>query len=751
MMDIEERAGLQERIDLAMERIAQIPEEKNCAEAFADYFARTADFLLLLCDESARIKTKGIFTKPHLEELKARNHALYEDVLPENYGKSYADPDYAARQLGEGYGQLLSFLYREMRSLIPFVYEDRPEEIAIRLELFVEVYVCFVYAWQEVQDAGVSETGTGAAQADIAQASETGTGAAQAGDRQLGTAQAGLPDAESLRKILYWFVSDYAETAAERHLEELLVPEGNFAVDIIRTADLTDEAYLFSYGEYISENELETARFLASLPEEKIQLMADTYTEGYRIGFEITGKDLSKKKTVEIRYQLGFERMMRRAVENFEKMGLGVTCYRAATSILYNPSIFKTGYYGGEVNRQYDFDHKDDKALFFDKIYMQHKLEVTRTAFEKLKEEARGYAGPAVLETFGEHGFEPENKETSPRMSEEQNAIFVEYRTLAGQLQRQYILEEERSFTIIAFPIPQIADSFDEELVRELGMKNATEVYHAFFEDIIRINTLDYKLYRGIQQCLIDALDTADYCEVKGMNGNRTDLKVNLWKLADPSKETIFENCVADVNIPVGEVFTSPVLKGTEGVLHVSRVYLNGLEYRDLEITFEDGMIKSYDCKNFASKEENRNFLRENVLFRHKTLPIGEFAIGTNTTAYTVARKYRVQDKMPILIAEKTGPHFAVGDTCYSHAEEVRVYNPDGKEIVARDNEVARLRDKAPEKAYFNCHTDITIPYDELLELTAVRKDNSRVEIIRDGRFVLPGTEQLNEALKEQI
>lgn len=77
---------------------------------------------------------------------------------------------------------------------------------------------------------------------------------------------------------------------------------------------------------------------------------------------------------------------------------------------------------------------------------------------------------------------------------------------------------------------------------------------------------------------------------------------------------------------------------------------------------------------------------------------------------------------MPILIAEKMGPHFAVGDTCYSHAEEVKVYNPDGKEIVARDNEVAALRSVNPSKAYFNCHTDITIPYDELAELTAVKR-----------------------------
>lgn len=698
-----------ERQALAMERIHEIAQEaRSCVDRqFAPYFAGVAKFLILLEEEGEFLAAGGQKTAS-LEKLQERNRALYEDVLPENYGTSYANPQFAAEQLGEEFGLMLSFLYREMRSVIPFVYEERTEEIVIRLELFVEIYAAFSYAFREAE----------------------------------------TPKPEDIRQILYWFVSDYTETAAEQHLREMLVPDYNFAIDLIKHADLTDVRYLFSYGEYVGENELETARFLATLSQEKINIMADTYTEGYRIGFEVTGKDLSKKRTVEIRYRLGFERMMRRAVENFEKMGLKAVCYRAATSILYNPSIFKTGYYGGDANRQYDFDHKDDKTLFFDKTYMKHRLEVTRTAFEKYKTEALGYAGPAVLETFGERGFEPENKKAVLRMSDEQNHLWLEFRTLSGELQRQYILEEERSFTIIAFPVPEIREVFDRACLERLGMRDAMECYHAFFEEIIRINTLDYQMYRRIQQTIIDVLDTADYCEIKGMGENRTDLRVNLWKLSDPEKETIFENCVADVNIPVGEVFTSPVLKGTNGLLHVSRVYLNGLEYRNLEVEFEDGKIKRYNCSNFADSGENQKFVWENVLFRHKTLPMGEFAIGTNTTAYVAAEKYGVQDKLPILIAEKTGPHFAVGDTCYSHAEEVRVYNPDGKEIVARDNEVARLRDKAPDKAYFNCHTDITIPYDELGELTAVRKDGSREVIIREGRFVLPGTEELNRAFE---
>ena len=692
---MEEREILQERLELALLRIREIPgEDFQGAELlpWKEYFTTVAKFLLLI-EDTRQFLEQGKQATATLEELQQRNRALYEDILPENYENSFANPAYAVKMLGEEFGVLVSFLYTEMRSLIGFTYEGRLDELVIRMELFSEVYAAFVYEQQENHK---------------------------------------LPTYAAIREILYWFVSDYADVAAEERVREMVCPENNFAAAILRTADFTDLRYLYAYGEYVGENELKMAEFMNSLPEETVHTMADTYTEGYRIGFEVTGKDLSKKAVVDVRYQLGFERMMRRALENFEKMGLLPVIYRAATSILYNPSIYKNGFYSVSPNRQYEFDHKDDKALFLDKMYCSRKLEVMHTAFEKYKKEARGYAGPAVVETFGEKEFEPVNKPESLKMTDEQSALLVENRTQMGQLQRQYIIEEERSFTIIAFPIPEVGDCFEE-----------------LFRETIQINTLDYKKYQRIQQTIIDALDPADHCEIKGCNGNHTDLKVNLWKLKNPAKETIFENCVADVNIPVGEVFTSPVLEGTNGVLHVTRVFLNGLEYKDLEITFENGKIQNYNCANFATEEENKAFIKENILFRHKTLPLGEFAIGTNTTAYVAAKKLGVESKMPILIAEKMGPHFAVGDTCYSHAEEVKVYNPDGKEIVARDNEVAALRSVNPSKAYFNCHTDITIPYDELAELTAVKKDGDRITIIQNGRFVLPGTEELNEPLQE--
>ena len=95
------------------------------------------------------------------------------------------------------------------------------------------------------------------------------------------------------------------------------------------------------------------------------------------------------------------------------------------------------------------------------------------------------------------------------------------------------------------------------------------------------------------------------------------------------------------------------------------------------------------------------------------------------------------------------GPHFAVGDTCYSWSEENKLYNPDGKEIVAKDNSVSILRKEDVSKAYFQCHTDITIPYEELEEIAVVTEKGERIMLLKDGHFVLSGTEILNEPLKE--
>ena len=524
---------------------------------------------------------------------------------------------------------------------------------------------------------------------------------------------------DNVYETVYSYEKDNTEIFTDLMIEDRINPDNKFAVDIVMNSDLNDLRYLYKYGEHVGFNELKMAEFLNSLSQEEIDRLAKVYTEGYRIGFINTGKDISKKGTVDIRYSLGFERIIRSAIFNFKKMGL-------------EPVIYQVGYTTTSPNRQYAYDHRYDDALYLDKAYIKRKLEVSRHAYESRKQLAGKMAGPAVIEIFGETPFEPENKKQAYALSEEQQKLKSEYITENQTMVQEYIKGDERSFTIIAFPIPEFGDDFEQ-----------------MFKETVKINTLDSEIYGKVQQNIIDALDQAEYVKVLGKGDNKTNMKVQMHDLKNPLKETNFENCLADVNIPLGEVFTSPKLKGTEGILHVSQVYLNDLKYNDLQITFEDGKIKDYTCKNFDTEEENKKFIKQNVMFNHETLPIGEFAIGTNTTAYMVAKKYHVVYKLPILIVEKMGPHFAVGDTCYSFEEDIKTYNPDGKEIVARENEVSALRKTDIKKAYFGCHTDITMPYDELGEITAVRKDGSEITIIKDGRFVLEGTELLNEPLEE--
>lgn len=699
----EEEKIYEERLELAESRILELlselsekiekagsgagSEDSGGRDEFLRYFRSQFSFCNV-CSKLNKYLRSGSAMADSLEEMREFNRGLYEERLPENYDVSWLNPVMCHENLGE-YGQLLCVLAAELRAQIAACYERRAQELVMRMELLLEVYGVFENAWAE------GEKG---------------------------------PKAAEIQEILYWYVSDYSEVVVERRVRQQVDPAEDFCTKIVMEADLSDNRFLYAYGEYVTGQEEKMADYLRALPEEKIQLIADTYTEGYRIGFVLGRKDLSKKKTVNIRYHIGFERIIRAAVKNFEKMGLKPVIYRQAVSILENKGIERIGVFGAAANKQFDYDHKEDIGLVLDKKLVKRKLELLKSSFENNKEWAYVHAGPAVMEIFGEADFTPENKECAVKLSEKQQKLSVEYASGGGQITNEYIKGEERSFTIIAFPVPDIGERFEE-----------------IFDETIRINTLDYNLYRDIQQKIIDALDEAEYCIIKGMGENRTDLKVMLHKLADRAHQTNFENCVADVNIPVGEVFTSPVLAGTEGTLHVTKVFLNELQYENLELTFRDGMVADYSCTNFAAEAENKKLIKDTVLFHHDSLPIGEFAIGTNTTAYVAAKRLQIEEKLPILIAEKMGPHFAVGDTCYSHAEDVAVYNPDGKEIIARDNEKSIVRKEHPEQAYFNCHTDITIPYDELGEVSAVREDGSVITIIEEGRFVLPGCEALNE------
>ena len=367
-----------ERLELSLERIKEIKSEKKLQKEYQDYFEKTAEFLLQIEENRQWVEAGKLLTAP-VEELGRRNHRLYQDILPGNYENSYANPQYAVSVFGKEMGQFLAAVYAELRSLIVASFENDVASIVIRGELFLEIYGLFLEACEEIQTDAQEEV------------------------KVVYTER--LPEVTTLRETYFWFACDYIEDILEKEVTAQFDPASNWAGKMLDSTDIADNRYLYYYGEYVTENEKKLANYMNSLPEEKIVLMADTYTEGYRRGFEVTQKDISIKKTVNVYYVLGMERMVKKAVENFRKIGLEPILYRAPVSFLAGRRMYKNGYSGANANKQFEYDHEYDSALYLNSKFVGRKLEAYKAALELKKAECAVMGGPAVIEEFGETPF----------------------------------------------------------------------------------------------------------------------------------------------------------------------------------------------------------------------------------------------------------------------------------------------------------------------------------------------------------
>lgn len=219
----EENDDTRERYELALERIRSIKTEDSVKEPYRDYFKTVAAFI----DKVAlylNLVEEDSLGKLTLEELAEKNHDLYEDILPDNYEESYANPTYIVKQFGK-IGKLLGYLYAEIRGMIVYAAEGRLFPITIYSELFIEVYNYF-----EEEDEYTYK---------------------------------------DVKRAIYDFNMDYCSDIIDYRTRELLDEELSFAADIIESWDLTDLRYLYQFGEYIGENEIKIASFLNSLPDRK--------------------------------------------------------------------------------------------------------------------------------------------------------------------------------------------------------------------------------------------------------------------------------------------------------------------------------------------------------------------------------------------------------------------------------------------------------------------------------------------------
>lgn len=520
-----------------------------------------------------------------------------------------------------------------------------------------------------------------------------------------------LAETEELLSRYAW---EHAAAIAEQDVGALTDADNPWE-KLLRKANGEDLSWLEAYGMPVKEEERQLARFLYDYPADRRREIGEHIVEALLHGFISQSRDRRDRKLVRLNYCVGQEALAQAVLASLEERGL--------RAIVQRPQCLTW-------SGTYAMTHGADRAACLS--------EEAFTALRAAYEEAFTAHAPALLDTcgmigigqFGEAAGVPKASGNTYVPDAGRRKRLMELENAKRELEAKYLAPSDLSFCKVAFPNLLVGENFP-----------------AVFDAFYRLNTMDSQRYELIQQTIIDALDPCEYVELTGAAGNRTNLVVRLAPLKNPERDTNFLNCGGDLNVPHGELFTTPRLQGTDGVLHVHEIYLKGVYFEDLMLTFKDGMIVEYGCGGCGSQEAGKAYVKEHLLQGRETLPMGEFAIGSNTLAYAIARDMDLVPRMPILLAEKMGPHIAVGDPCFARGEDAPVYNLyDHKEMTARENERTARRKEGGE-VYTNIHTDITLAFDELERLEGVRADGTRTLILEKGRFVLPGTEALNEPL----
>lgn len=669
----EQSSEIREKFEKSLHTIGDIHQESGKAATNNDdpveSLLHATAGLILRAAEYGRIMSFDYVKETPLLQLQQENTSFYRELFSENYESSYANPSYCRKIFGPDFGSLYSFFYSKFRPYYSTACSHKFYTMALMNRFFIAVYTRI---------------------------------------------KEGKPSPGELIDLFREDAKTGRNVFIVRNFRSRFEPGFGYTNQIFDHADVFDERTLFLYGDYISEYDLTFARFLKKYPADKLKVLAKVIRDAYELGFTVGQKKIKAESTAQIMYKPGQEILVAYLMEELQPTFLPIP-------MLHRPQ---------QPNRQYHYDHSFDTSLFFDSDFVSFMNRTTEAAAEECKEYMSKFSGELMLtmQDFGAPPFTPVQKEGRLEYSREQNVLRQQLVAMQTEIRERYIQRENTSFTVIAFPTPEIGPRFEE-----------------IFADILEVNMLDSYKYLGIQQNLIDILDRGTAVHMKGREGNDTDIIVQFPPLANPDSHTNFINGVAEVNIPVGEVFTTPQLKGSTGTLHCPEFFEEGIQFENLRIHFEDGYVTDYSCTNFDDPQQNRKLIKEKLFMNRDVLPMGEFAIGTNTLAYAISKKYDIEKIMPPLISEKMGPHIAVGDTCFYFQEDAMFINPyNNKIVVAKENEKSKLRKTDMQKAYVHLHMDIILPFEALSFITVLNADGSKVDLIRQGRFVVPGTEELN-------
>ena len=128
-----------ERMELCAERLASMGTEETVRMEYRDFFRAQAKKMLLMFDYAKEVE-EGTLLKRSEAECRVYFDELYKDVLPQNYGESYANPKYAVKLFGKRYGRLLTYLAAKLNAQIFYAAEGNLLFVVMAAELLIELY-----------------------------------------------------------------------------------------------------------------------------------------------------------------------------------------------------------------------------------------------------------------------------------------------------------------------------------------------------------------------------------------------------------------------------------------------------------------------------------------------------------------------------------------------------------------------------------------------------------------------------------
>lgn len=175
------------------------------------------------------------------------------------------------------------------------------------------------------------------------------------------------------------------------------------------------------------------------------------------------------------------------------------------------------------------------------------------------------------------------------------------YAKLYGQPVHMDIRVPRTRWVVLRYPSPSMA--------QQAGM--STEAFEDFY---FKVCTLDYSRMSQAMDPLVKRMEAADRVRITGRG---TDLSFSI-------KGQKAVKCDGRLNIPDGEVYTSPIIDSVEGVLQYNTPSLyQGLTHENVRLVFEKGRI--VEATGSLTKQLN-DILDTDPGARF----IGEFAIGVN-------------------------------------------------------------------------------------------------------------------------